>query len=162
MPGIGKGKRDGVYLLLAVFVGVSVLAGLLWVIDNQRIDIPQFNLTNKIGSNLVAFDLYPLEPEVIKISFTRPIDPATLNSASVRLFAISVSAGTAGERQEVPGIVLNYAYDSSEKLLTITPVSGIIGGCAACYYELELTDKIKDLRGNPVEPRKYSQMTVNN
>ncbi|MFH1451111.1 MAG: Ig-like domain-containing protein [bacterium] len=161
MSFIQKGKNNIKYLAVIAFFAVISATGLLWFASSQKFEFPPFTFKIEFNSRLLVFNLYPIEPEMIKVSFNQKVDVSTLSSLTIKLFAVSVSAGSAGQKEELPGENLTYDYDEEEKTLTITPKKGMIGGCAACYYELELTNQIKDLRGNSLKPATYSQMTVN-
>jgi len=108
----------------------------------------------RFKAELLLVQLYPIQPEIIKIKFNKDVDPLTLNSKTVKLFVVSISAGTAGEKNDLSD-ELNYNYDKNNRILSITSKGMIIGGCAACRYELQLTDQIKDLEGNSLSPTTF-------
>lgn len=107
----------------------------------------------KFVGELVLSQLYPNpnKPEMIKIKFNKDVDESTLNSSTIKLFAVGASVGSQGQRQDLSE-ELNYSYQKEERILIITSKGMIIGGCAACYYELQLTDGVKDLKGNSLKP----------
>lgn len=100
------------------------------------------------SAELLDFKLYPAPEEIIKIKFNKDMDEKTLNSQTVKLWAVGGSVGTQGEREDMSKLVnLIYEYDKTNHILTITS-NDQIGGCASCTYEIELTDQIKDTKGD--------------
>lgn len=157
-------------IIIAGIISIRFLTGEdTWICENGRWvkhghpslpmpDEPCGNYNTEFKAELISFKLAPLfAEEKIEVKFNKDVDESTLNSSNIKLWAVGISIGTAGEgEKEDISASINYNYDSKNRTLNITG-EHIIGGCVACIYELELTDKVKDVEGNSLVPVTFKQ-----
>jgi hypothetical protein len=92
---------------------------------------------DNVAPTVVSVDPADKAPEVspakvITVTFSEPLDPATVNSTT-----FSLSGGTAG----------NVAYDTAAKTATFTPSASLAKGT---LYTVTVTTGVKDLAQNPL------------
>jgi len=85
-----------------------------------------------------------------KFEFDEEIDSTTLNIGNINLLSVSDNKKTLNNKP-----IKSIKYNKSEYILTIFVDTNLLE-CQGCKWELQFTNKIKDLAGNSLIPKSFS------
>ena len=86
---------------------------------------------------------------VVNVQFSANVDTKTLTNENIKIESVSLSVGSAGQRNEIGSLI--FEYNTGNETLNIKSEDKSLGGCTACGYELIFSDRVLDTEGNTLE-----------